>query len=414
MDKTPEELYRERLKRVEDTIQLKVPDRIPFVPHMGIFAARYAGLSPTEAFYDSEKWLSACKKAIVELEPDMYRATTYPGRALEAVECKQMKWPGHGGPTNSTYQYVEKEYMKAEEYDAFFNDPSDFLVRAYLPRIFGTLEPLQKLPPLPSLFINGFRGATTSVVFAETEMAAAFASLYKAGMETRKYRAEMAVLDRDLRSLGFLNSTTGPNMHAPFDVVASMLRGIRGVMLDMYRQPDNLLAMMDRILHIELGEVARMKKDGFSPIHITLHFGADGFMSPKQFETFYWPGLKKLILALIDQGITPCPFLEGDFTSRLHYFTELPKGKVLLYIAATDPVKAKEILGNTACIAGNVPVSLLQSGTPVQVKEYSKKIIDVAGKGGGFIMSSRSVLDDADPELVKVWAKFTREYGCYK
>jgi hypothetical protein len=30
------------------------------------------------------------------------------------------------------YQFVEGEYMKAEEYDLFLMDPSDFIIRYYL------------------------------------------------------------------------------------------------------------------------------------------------------------------------------------------------------------------------------------------------------------------------------------------
>ena len=33
MGKTPEELYKERRKRVQDTIQLRVPDRVPIKQH---------------------------------------------------------------------------------------------------------------------------------------------------------------------------------------------------------------------------------------------------------------------------------------------------------------------------------------------------------------------------------------------
>ncbi len=84
-----------------------------------------------------------------------------------------------------------------------------------------------------------------------------------------------------------------------------------------------------------------------------------------------------------------------------------------MYFDSTDLVRAKEIVGQTACIAGNMPLSLLQSGTPEQIKEYSRKLIDVVGKGGGFIMSSRGGMDDAHPARVKVWAEFTREYGVY-
>jgi hypothetical protein len=48
------------------------------------------------------------------------------------------------------------------------------------------------------------------------------------------------------------------------------------------------------------------------------------------------------------------------------------------------------------------------------VKAYAKKLIDVVGNDGGFIMSSNTVLDYARPDLVKVWVDFTREYGVYR
>jgi len=91
-------------------------------------------------------------------------------------------------------------------------------------------------------------------------------------------------------------------------------------------------------------------------------------MSLKQFETFYWPGLKKLILGLIEAGMTPCVFLEGDYTTRLPYLRELPRGKVLAMIDATDIFKVKEIVGDTVCIMGGMPLSLLSTGTPDAVR----------------------------------------------
>ena len=136
-------------------------------------------------------------------------------------------------------------------------------------------------------------------------------------------------------------------------------------------------------------------------------------MSPEQFETFYWPTLKQLLLALIEEGLTPCPFFEGDCTSRLEHIAELPKGKLLVQLDATDMVKAKEILRDQVCIAGNVPLSLLQTGTPEDVKNYCKKLIDMVGKGGGFIMSPSGVLDGPKPENLKAMIDYTKEYGRY-
>ena len=66
------------------------------------------------------------------------------------------------------------------------------------------------------------------------------------------------------------------------------------------------------------------------------------------------------------------------------------------------------------CIRGNVPASLLQTGTPDEVINYCKKSIDIVGKNGGYIMSSRGPMDEAKPENVKTMFDFTREYGIYR
>lgn len=79
----------------------------------------------------------------------------------------------------------------------------------------------------------------------------------------------------------------------------------------------------------------------------------------------------------------------------------------------TDIYKVKEALGDRMCISGLMPVSLLQVGTPDSVRDYAKRLIDVVGKRGGFIMGPGSAMDEAKPELVRVWVEFTKEYGVY-
>jgi uroporphyrinogen-III decarboxylase len=76
-------------------------------------------------------------------------------------------------------------------------------------------------------------------------------------------------------------------------------------------------------------------------------------------------------------------------------------------------MKAKDILGNRICIRGNVPVSILATGTPDDVRAYCKKLIDYVGRGGGFIMDSSAAVTDARPENVRAMFDFTKEYGVY-
>jgi hypothetical protein len=40
---------------------------------------------------------------------------TAAGRSLEALDFKQLKWPGHGVSDDQGFQYLDREYMSADE-----------------------------------------------------------------------------------------------------------------------------------------------------------------------------------------------------------------------------------------------------------------------------------------------------------
>ena len=139
-----------------------------------------------------------------------------------------------------------------------------------------------------------------------------------------------------------------------------------------------------------------------------------GFMSIDQFKTFFWPTLHKLILALIDHGLVPMVLFESDYTDRLEIIKDVPPGKVIYWFERTDIFKAKEVLGDRVCLKGNVPSSLMCTGTPDEVKAYCKKLIDIVGKGGGFIVDCDiGIPDEAKPENVRAMTDFVKEYGAY-
>ena len=99
---------------------------------------------------DVDKHLTANWKANIDFAPDLANPPLLVGPMFEALDYKQLRWPGHGLPVNIPYQFVEGEYMKADEYDEFLFDPSDYTVRKIWPRIFGKLKPFGAMPPLHS------------------------------------------------------------------------------------------------------------------------------------------------------------------------------------------------------------------------------------------------------------------------
>ena len=410
-----EKAYRDRVLMIKNVVQLKVPDRIPIYANIGFFPAYYAGITTEEAMYDYDKLITAWRDYTLDLQPDVHggSAVPGPGRSYEILDYTLYLWPGHGTVTDSPYQCVEKEYMKADEYDDLIRDPSDFLMRKYMPRIFGKLKAFQKLGGLGSLLQMPFT-STYLTAFGRPEMRVAFEALMSAGEEAIKWRRAVSDCNKQITEAGYPLVAGGSTL-APYDAIADTLRGSRGVMTDIYRQPDKLLEAMERLtpVMVELGAEAA-RATGRPLIFIPLHKGADGFMSDRQYKTFYWPTLKRMILAYIEQGMVPFLFAEGEYTSRLDIIKDIPKGKVIWHFDFTDMALAKEALKDIACIAGNVPISLLNTGTPDEVRGYCKKLIDVAGKGGGFIMTSGGVIDKARPENVRAMISYTREYGVYR
>jgi uroporphyrinogen-III decarboxylase len=87
---------------------------------------------------------------------------------------------------------------------------------------------------------------------------------------------------------------------------------------------------------------------------------------------------------------------------------------VIYHFATMDMERAKAVLGGIAAISGNLPNRLMLMGTPEDIKEHCKKLIDTCGKEGGYIMDTSALLDEARPENVKAMFEFTRAYGVYR
>ena len=146
-------------------------------------------------------------------------------------------------------------------------------------------------------------------------------------------------------------------------------------------------------------------------VFVAIHGGVEGFMSVEQYKRFYWPTLQALIVALAGAGLNPFVLVEGSSHSRLEMLADVPPGKVCYWFDHVDMRRAKEVLGGTACIAGNVPIALLTVGTPDDVRAYCKDLIDTVGRDGGFILGASGQTEDVKIENVKAMVDFTKEYG---
>ncbi|WP_300458163.1 uroporphyrinogen decarboxylase family protein [Desulfobacula sp.] len=410
-----EALYRERVELYRDAIQMKtVPKRIPVCPSAGSFPIEYAGITWKEAMYDYKKLGYAWRKYHDDFDPDGYSAprTIAPGKSLEILGLELYRWAGGGLRDDQEYQFVEKEYMRDDEYYDLIDDPTGFFLNTYFPRIFKELGALKKMPMLPP--IHELPVIPSGIIpFGMPDVQAAFARLCSAGEDVNHWLAEVTNVSIAQMANGKPSFSAGFTK-APFDVIGDSLRGTKGVLMDMFRHPEELVEACERITPFMIKSgAAGCKAAGHVMPFIPLHKGADTFMSEDQFMTFYWPTLRKLIIGLSNEGVVPQLFVEGAYNRRLDLIDDLPPGKVVWWFDATDMAAAKKTVGRTNCIAGNVPLDILCTGTPDDVKVYCKDLIDTAGKDGGFIMTSGAGVQGAKAENVKAMIDFSKKYGVY-
>ncbi|WP_066635159.1 uroporphyrinogen decarboxylase family protein [Desulfolucanica intricata] len=382
-------LYEERLGRYQAAIALEPTDRVPIASGSNYFAEVYSGNTNQETIYDSEKWLQAEKIFIRDFpEVDVLRNNRIWAPLYDAVGCKTYKLPGRDLPPKSQFQFAEDEYMKADEYDLLINDPAGFMMECFIPRVLS--ETAKK------------GSARSNMAFLKGGMAQMMMSQV---MRNRSLYLE--------KNLGMPQPMTGAFL-APFDALADAMRGLRGVLVDIYRQPDKVMAacdvLVDEMVNFALSTADPLKR---YPIFVPTHKAC--FMSPKQFKQFYWPSFKKTLEKIIDAGYTVRAYLEGDWGNHWHHFLELPKGKILCDIdTQADIFKAKEAIGYHQCLAGGIPDSMFIIGTPQEMRDRVKLLCETVAKDGGFIINGGCHIPyDTKPEIYRAMIDAIIEFGTY-
>jgi hypothetical protein len=408
--------YKARCDRLLACWELREPDRVPISINAGWWPVARAGLTPYDAMNDKaaeamEAWVDFNQtfQPDAMVTPLLY---TTPGAVFEGIDYKLYSWPGHGVAKEASYQYNEKEWMLPEEYDHFISDPSDYLLRVYLPRTVGAFAGFANTTSLFDYielpFVHSQVGG-----WGSPEMAEGLSRLAKAAAVANAWHGQVFPTLGKLMGMGFPGYFGGASK-APFDILGDTLRGTREVIIDMYRRPEKVIAACERLVPVAIDWALKRPGGPATPIiFMPLHKGADGFMNEEQFKTFYWPTFKAVIMGLIEEGCIPFLFAEGRYGSRLEAIMDLPKGKTIWLFDQTDMAKAKKTIGQVACIEGNVPLSLLYAGTADETTAYVKNLIDVCGEGGGYILNIGAVADAGKDENLRAMIDTALKYGRY-
>lgn len=290
------------------------------------------GIPMYDALRGDRRPEDALRSYLREFEPDWLSLPMFlPARALELAQPVNMHWATEDAP-NIPFQYTDQCFLETDEdWDDFLRDPTLFLLTRVLPAKYKSLAGLRLLDPyklcapvpagLGSIAAPPLREALLKLI----EIADIFEESGKSAARYLQIADEEGV------------PCKAGHMLSPFDEFGDSLRGFLETSMDMITEPERFAAAVEKWEAVSVPAAMSMAKAmGAKMIHIPLHCGLDEFMSPANYEKYYWPPLKRMIETIIAAGMTPLVITEGNYNSRLEQLCDVPKGKVIYSFEKVD------------------------------------------------------------------------------
>lgn len=392
------QLYLERQRRYLTALRNEKPDKIPIRPFVAEFTGKYAGLTCQQVAHDYNLAFEAAVKCAKDFDWDAVVANmvyVWTGLA-QAAGLRYYGIPGINIPHTTGFNYIEppedQAFMREDEYDALIDDPTGFLYNVWLPRVSTEVAQIGQ----PATYRNNL-----ALVKSAMAMMVYF---YAFGPQIQRLRDECGTV-----------SAIAGIFKAPFDIIADKLRGYVGLTMDMATQPDKVLkaceALMPHLVNVGLTSADPAKQ---VPIGFWMHRGCVPFITPKQFNSHYWPTLKPCIEEFWKHGNQTMFYAEGKWDHHLDDFATLPERSILFHVDQGDVFLAHRKLHHKFALSGGIPNVLLSYGKPAEVRAHCKKVIDGVAQNGGYIMDASAIMqDDTSVENLRALTDFTREYGVY-
>jgi hypothetical protein len=397
MPEDKEKLYQERLKRYTTAMKNGKPDRVPLRIFAAEFANKVYGITNQEALFDYEKAFAAVRKCALDFQWDsvMTNMVAVWAGLVNQLGLDYYRFPGVQLPVDMGHQYVEPPdeegaYMHADEYDLLIESPTEYLANVWIPRVAGPISGLGE----PSTY--------------ESNM-----TWLKAGIGMVMYDSAWGRANHLLRvECGCVPAIAGI-LKAPFDILADKLRGFRQVCMDVYRQPNKVEKACEALMpHLIQNAMFTADPEKNLPVTVWLHRGT--YFSDPMYERFFWPTFREIIEELWRNGLQTLWYGEGNWSRWLKHTAQLPEKSIIYHVDQEDIFEAHRALGEKFCISGGIPNDLLAFGTPDEVQDYCRKVIDGVAEEGGYIMDGSAIIQsDAKAENMKAMTDVTLEYGVY-
>lgn len=218
-----------------------------------------------------------------------------------------------------------------------------------------------------------------------------------------------------LETLKIIRKALGPDV-AIFNyipgplTVAGLLMGTDKLMLNLIKKPDLVHKVCNFTTEAGKAFAGAKIECGGDVMVVADPTASCSLISPKMFADFAFPYLKEMFSAIKDKGAIPSLHICGNTSPVLEKMAETGT-KIIELDHMVDLKDAKKRIGHRVCIQGNIdPSKIMFLGNPKQVYDSSRKCIEEASSGGGYILSTGCEVPlDAPIENVKAMVRAARD-----
>lgn len=200
----------------------------------------------------------------------------------------------------------------------------------------------------------------------------------------------------------------------------AFLRGTAQFLMDMIDNPPLVFELIEVALSYDIPAMRRMVAAGVDVVV----FGDDyadknsTLMSPKHFDRYILPGLKRCVDAAHEAGAYVIKHTDGNIMPILDMIvdTGIDGLNPLEPAAGMDIGLIKHRYGDRVALVGNIDCGYLLSQAPVEeVRQVTRRTIETAKPGGAFCLSSsNSIHSSVKPENFLAMRETLRECGGYE
>lgn len=355
-------LLGEREELIRAAVQLEPTDRVPIVYQAEAFSPRFMGVALERYAHDPEVAVQTTLAAMDRLA-GFDAVNSVPGGLIgvqmASLWLTRMLIPGRELPDDAVWQAAEAEDMTVEDYDDLIRSGWAVFRTAFLPRVLD----LDELARSDAWFEANWEKTV-------------------AGFRAHDYVP-----------------LTGMVVATPFELLCGA-RSMHQFYLDLFRRPSLVKEAMRIMLPQVIADaIAAAEASGLPCVWVGGWRSSSGMLAETTWMEFVLPQLKEIVDSIATAGFTPILHFDHDWTRDLPYLTELPRARCILQLdGMTDIRRAKEVLGGHMCLMGDVPATLLATGTPADVTTYVRELIHDVGRTGFMLAPGCDAPADARPE----------------